>query len=62
VENPYRTTEAKAFVTFARLYFLIRSERWSSDVKLAVPKVLIGSMVTYAYTAWDSEVLNLRHL
>jgi hypothetical protein len=62
MENPYRTTEAKAFVTFARLYFLIRSERWSSGVKLAARKVLTGSTMTYACPAWDYEVLNLRHL
>jgi hypothetical protein len=62
VEKPYRTTEAKAFVTFVRMCFPFRSERWSSDIKLAVRKVLIGSVMTYACPAWDSEVLNLRHL
>lgn len=48
MENPYRTTDAKAFRTFVSLYFLFRSERWSSDVKLAVREALIGSMMTYA--------------
>ena len=61
MENPYRTT-AKALITFVRMYFLFRSERWSSAVKLAVCKVLIGSMMTYACPAWDSEFLKLRHL
>ena len=62
MENPYRTTEAKAFVTLVRMYLLFRSEQLSSDFKLAVRKILVGSIMTYASPAWDSQVLNLRHL
>ena len=46
MENPYRTTEAKAFIKFVRMYFLFRSEeRWSCDVKLAARKVFIVSVM-----------------
>lgn len=56
MENPYRTTEAETFVIFVRVYFLFRSGRWNSDVKSAVRKALIGSVMTYASPSWDSEV------
>jgi hypothetical protein len=47
------TIEAKAFRTFVRLYFLFKSERLSVNIKLILHKVLIRSVMTYAYPAWE---------
>jgi hypothetical protein len=45
--------EAKAFRIFIRIYFLIKSERLSANVKLTLHKALIRSVMTYACSAWE---------
>jgi hypothetical protein len=39
--------EAKAFRTFVRIYFLFKSERLSSNIKLTLHKALIRYVMTY---------------
>jgi hypothetical protein len=43
--------EAKAFRIFIRIYSLFISEPLSSNIKLTLHKLLIRSVVTYAYRA-----------
>jgi hypothetical protein len=43
--------EAKAFRTFIRLYFLLKSERLSSNIKLTLHMALSRSVMTYACAA-----------
>jgi hypothetical protein len=45
--------EAKAFRTFIRVYPLLKSERLSAKIKLALHKALIRSVMTYASRAWE---------
>jgi hypothetical protein len=45
--------EAKAFRTFIRLYSLLKSVRLSVNIKLALHKALITSVMTYACPAWE---------
>jgi hypothetical protein len=40
--------KAKAFRTFIRIYFLFRSERLRTNIKLTLYKALIRSIMTYA--------------
>jgi hypothetical protein len=47
------TTEAKAFRTFIRIYFLFRNECLSTNNKLTFHKVLIRLIMTYACPAWE---------
>jgi hypothetical protein len=46
-------TEAKAFRTFIRLYYLFKSEHVSTNIKLTLHKEL-RSVMTYASPAWES--------
>jgi hypothetical protein len=46
-------TEAKAFRTFIRIYFLFESERLTVNIKLALHKALIKSVMTYVCPAWE---------
>jgi hypothetical protein len=46
-------TEAKAFRTFIRIYFIFKSERLSTNMKLTLHKALIRSVMTYACPAWE---------
>jgi hypothetical protein len=59
-------TEAKAFRSFIRLYFLFKSERLSTNIKLTLHKALIRSVMTYACLAWelaaDTYLLKLQRL
>jgi hypothetical protein len=41
--------EAKAFRTFIRIYSLYKSERLSTNIKLALHKALIRGIMTYAW-------------
>jgi hypothetical protein len=43
--------EAKAFTTFIRIYSLFKSE---TNIKLALHKTLIRSIITYACPAWEA--------
>jgi hypothetical protein len=58
--------EAKAFRTFIRVYSLFKSERLNANIKLTLHKVLIRSVMTYAYPAWefaaDTYLLKLQRL
>jgi hypothetical protein len=45
--------EAKAFRTFIRIYSLFKSERLNVNIKLALHKALIRSLMTYACPAWE---------
>jgi hypothetical protein len=45
-------TEAKAFRTFIRIYFLFKSERLRASIKLTLNKALITFVMTYAFPAW----------
>jgi hypothetical protein len=59
-------TVAKAFMTFIRIYPLFKSEQLSANIKLALHKVLIRSVMTYACPAWEfvpeSRLLKLQCL
>jgi hypothetical protein len=46
-------TEAKAFRTFIRIYFLFKSERFNTIIKLTLHKALIRTVMTYACPAWE---------
>jgi hypothetical protein len=58
--------EAKVFRTFIRIYSLYKSERLSTNIKLALHKALIRIIMTYVYPAWefaaDSHLLKLQRL
>jgi hypothetical protein len=58
--------EAKAFRTFTRIYFLFKSERLTTNIKLTLHKALIKSFMTYACPAWkfatDKNLLKLKLL
>jgi hypothetical protein len=58
--------KVKAFRTFIRIYSLFKSERLSSNIKLALHKALIRSIMTYACPAWqfaaDNHLLKLQRL
>jgi hypothetical protein len=58
--------EAKSFRTFTRTYSLLKSERLSANIKLALHKALIRSVITYARPAWelaaDTYLLKLQRL
>jgi hypothetical protein len=58
--------EAKAFRTFIRIYSLFKSERLSTNIKLALHKAFIRGIMTYACPAWefaaDSNLLKLQRL
>jgi hypothetical protein len=45
--------EAKAVITFIRIYSLFKSERLSANIKLSLQKDLIRSVMTYACPTWD---------
>jgi hypothetical protein len=57
-------TEAKAISTFIRIYSLFKSERLSANIKLALNKALIRSVMTFACPAWafaeDTYLLKLQ--
>jgi hypothetical protein len=44
-------TEAKALRTFIRIYFLLKSELLSTNIKLTLHKTLIRGITTYAFPA-----------
>jgi hypothetical protein len=58
--------EAKAFKTFIRIYSLFKSERLSANIKLALHKALIRSVMIYACPAWEfvaeCHILKLQRL
>jgi hypothetical protein len=45
--------EAKASITFIRIYSVFRSERLIANIKLTLDKALIRSVMTYACPAWE---------
>jgi hypothetical protein len=49
-------TEAKVFRTFIRIYFLFKTEFFSTKNKLPVLKALIRSVITHACPAWEFAV------
>jgi hypothetical protein len=57
--------EAKIFRTCIRLY-LFKSERLSTNIKLAIHKALIRPVITYATPAWkfakDTHLKKLQRL
>jgi hypothetical protein len=58
--------EAKAFRTFITVYFLLKSERLSANIKLSFHRALIKSIITYACPTWkfaaDIHLLKLQRL
>jgi hypothetical protein len=58
--------EAKAFRTFIRIYFLLKNERLSANIKPTLHKALIRSVMTYACPAWelvaDTYLLKLQRM
>jgi hypothetical protein len=57
-------TEAKAFITFIRIYSQCKSQRLIANIKLTLHKPLIRSVMTYACPAWklvaDTYLLKLQ--
>jgi hypothetical protein len=45
--------ETKVFKIFIRIYFLFKSERLSTNIKLTLQKALIRGVVTFACPAWE---------
>jgi hypothetical protein len=58
--------EAKAFRTFIRIYSLFISKRLSTNIKLALHKALISSIMTYSCPTWgfaaNSHLMKLQGL
>jgi hypothetical protein len=58
--------EAKAFRRCVRIYFLLKSEWLSINIKLTLHKALIRSIMTYACPAWqfaaENHLLKLQRL
>jgi hypothetical protein len=58
--------EAKAFRAFITTYYLFKSIRLSTNIKLTLRKALIRSVMTYACPAWefatDTHLLKLQRL
>jgi hypothetical protein len=46
-------TEAKAFITFTRIYSLLKSECLSTNIILTLHKALVRSIMTHAFPAWE---------
>jgi hypothetical protein len=59
-------TQAKAFRTFIRVYFIFKSLRLNANIKLTFHKALIRSVMTCASTAWefaaDIRLIKLQRL
>jgi hypothetical protein len=59
-------TETRAFKTFVRVYSLFKLEPLRANIKLALNKERIISVMTYAYPAWefsaDTHLLKLQNL
>jgi hypothetical protein len=59
-------TEAKAYRSFINVYALSKSEWLSANIKLALHKAQIRSLIIYAYPAWefasDTRLLKLELL
>jgi hypothetical protein len=53
VETQYRRTVAKALPTNMRTYFLFRSGRLSTNIKLTLYKALIRLVTAYARPIWE---------
>jgi hypothetical protein len=47
--------DAKAFRTFIRIYFLFKSERLSTNIKLTLHKAFIRGIMTYACPVWELQ-------
>jgi hypothetical protein len=45
--------DVKAFRIFLKIYFLFQSERLNANIKLALHKALIRSVITYDRPAWE---------
>jgi hypothetical protein len=60
------TVKAKAFRTFIKIYYPLKSEGLSTNIILALHKALIRSIMTYACPAWefaaDNYLLKLQLL
>jgi hypothetical protein len=58
--------DAKTFRTFIRVYSQFKSEQLSSNIKLALHKALISSVMTYACPDWefaaDTRLIKLQRL
>jgi hypothetical protein len=58
--------EAKAFRAFITTYFLSKSKRLNTNIKLSLHKALIRSVMTYACPAWefaaDTHLLKLQRI
>jgi hypothetical protein len=59
-------TEAKAFRTFNRVYSLFKGEGLGVNIKLALHKALIRSVMGYACPSWkfavDTHLLKVQRL
>jgi hypothetical protein len=66
METACRNDEAKTFRTFIRIYYLFKSNRLSTNIKLTLRKTLIRSVMTSACPAWeiaaDTYFLKLQRL
>jgi hypothetical protein len=58
--------ESRAFRTFIRIYYLLKSERLNTIIKLTLQKTLIRGIMTYACHAWefaaDNHLLKMKRL
>jgi hypothetical protein len=58
--------EAKVFGKFIRIYSLFKSERLNANIKIALHKALIRTVMTYACPAWtlpaDTYLLKLQSM
>jgi hypothetical protein len=61
-----RNDRSQGLRIFIRLYYLLKSERLSDNIKLTFHKALIRSVMTYAYPAWefsaDTYLMKLQRL
>lgn len=58
--------EAKAFRTFTRIYYSLKSERLRANIKLTLHKTLIRFVMTYTSSAWEfathTHLMNFQSL
>jgi hypothetical protein len=53
-------TEAKAFRIFITIFYLLKSERFSGNIKLTLHKALIRTVITYACPAWELAAVGAK--
>jgi hypothetical protein len=48
--------KTKAYRSFINVYSLLKNEQLNANIKLALHKALIRSLMTYACPAWESAL------